>query len=332
MSIDIVIEFLELKNIRYKKNISLSEYSYFRTGGNVKLIVMPTTSEGLTDVIKFLNNEGYSYKVVGATSNILFLNDESYSIIISTRGTNDINIKHKQRLTTVSAGLMIPKFSKKLSSLGYTGFEGLLGIPGTIGGAIYMNAGAFGDSISDLLISVKIMEPDGVIKLIDRNEIDFSFRKSSLQNTGRYIIEASFLINSANQSYINNKMKGHLFNRLKFQEKTLPNLGSLFSTFDIYKDISRNNAMYSYLLLFIRVIYKITRSDNNKLLNKITCLYFGWKFETQPYSDKTLNCIVNRGQDTKEILDYIFTLRKTISSDVKIENEVYSEKTCLLIK
>lgn len=332
MSIDIVIEFLVLKNIRYKKNISLSEYSYFRTGGNVKLIVMPTTIEGLTDVINFLNNGDYSYKVVGATSNILFLDDESYNIIISTRGYNEININHEQRLTTVSAGLMIPKFSKKLSSLGYTGFEGLLGIPGTIGGAIYMNAGAYGDSISDLLVSVTIVEPDGVIKLIDRNEIDFSFRKSSLQNTGRHIIEASFLINSANQNYINNINKDNMSNRLKFQEKNLPNLGSLYATFDIYKDISRNNTIYSFLLLFIRLIYIITRPDNNKLLNKITCLYFGWKFETQPYSDKTLNCIVNRGQHTKEILGYIFTLRKIISSDVNIENEVYSEKTCLLIK
>jgi len=326
MSIDIVIDFLELKNIRYKKNISLSEYSYFRSGGNVKLIVMPTTSEGLTDVIRLFNEEGYSYKVVGSTSNILFLNDESYSVIISTRGLNDFNIKHEKRLTTVSAGLMIPKFSKKLSSLGYTGFEGLLGIPGTIGGAIYMNAGAFGHSMSDLLISVKIMEPDGVIKLIHRNEIDFSFRKSSFQNTGRYIIEASFLLNTADQNYIDNQMKAHLYNRLRFQEKTLPNLGSVFSTFDIYKDISRNNSIYSFLLLVIRVLYKLTKSDNNKLLNKITCLYFGWKFKTQPYSDKTLNCIVNRGQDTKEILEYIYTLRKIISSDVKIENEVYVEK------
>lgn len=326
MSIDIVIDFLELKNIRYKKNISLSEYSYFRSGGNVKLIVMPTTSEGLTDVIRLFNEEGYSYKVVGATSNILFLNDESYSVIISTRGLNDFNIKHEKRLTTVSAGLMIPKFSKKLSSLGYTGFEGLLGIPGTIGGAIYMNAGAFGHSMSDLLISVKIMEPDGVIKLLHRNEIDFSFRKSSFQNTGRYIIEASFLLNTADQNYIDNQMKAHLYNRLRFQEKTLPNLGSVFSTFDIYKDISRNNSIYSFLLFVIRVLYKLTKSDNNKLLNKITCLYFGWKFKTQPYSDKTLNCIVNRGQDTKEILEYIYTLRKIISSDVKIENEVYVEK------
>mgnify|MGYP000318293309 CR=1 FL=1 len=326
MSIDIVIKFLVVKNIKYKENVSLSEYSYFRAGGNVKLIVMPTTSEGLTDVIKFLNNIGCPFKVVGATSNLLFLNGESYSIIISTRGLNDLNIKHDQRLATVSAGLMIPKFSKKLSSLGYTGFEGLLGIPGTIGGAIYWNAGAFGHSMSDLLISVKIMEPDGLIKLLDRNEIDFSFRKSPFQNTGRYIIEASFLLNTADQNYIDNKLKEHLYNRLRFQEKTLPNLGSVFSTFDIYKEISRNNSIYSCLLFFIRVLYKLTRSDNNKLLNKITCLYFGWKFKTQPYSVKTLNCIVNRGQDTKEILDNVYTLRKIISSDVKIENEVYVER------
>ena len=277
------------------------------------MLILPKTNEELINVVKEIHRYNISFKMIGATSNIFFLDDEVYNVFICTRDIDFILIDDTSESVTVSAGLMLPKFAKKISSLGFSGFEGLIGIPGTIGGAIYMNAGAYGNSISDLIRDVTIITVDGDIKTILRDEMVFSFRKSPFQNIiNGVIIEASFELNRACKADVKSNIDKNIRNRMKFQESSLPNLGSIFSTYDIYNDIAKNNHAYRFLLFVVRKIYRIAKHDNNVLLNYVTALFFRWNFSSKPYSDKTLNCLVNRGADTNELLSYIKKLKEIL--------------------
>jgi UDP-N-acetylenolpyruvoylglucosamine reductase len=120
--------------------------------------------------------------------------------------------------------------------------------------------------------------------------------------------------------FIKMKIDKNRIGRLTRQEFVHPNIGSLFATKDIYADLARFNPIYGLKLKFVRKIYKYIQPDNNTLLNYITCRHFGIDYKNRVFSNKTMNCLVNKGVSTKQFLKYINKIQKITKNTVPLEN------------
>lgn len=335
--------YLDQNGIEYGADVGLSEYSYFKRGSVVKVLVHAQTRENLQICARYLTQNDIPYKVIGATSNLLFLDGLDYDVFVSVRKMTEFSVNGDESIATVGAGLSLSEFVLRLADLSAKGFEGLEAIPGTVGGAVYMNAGAFRYEIKDNLIDVDFVTPSGDFETRKRKELDFSFRHSKLQDANMgTVISARFKIEKGNQAEIKRKIAEFSEFRRTFLEQTHPNLGSVFATYNIYKDIARNHKFYGFCITTLKfMFYRFRRihkpSDNrilnrcrnrptdNRILNSFTAWYFGWKFACQPHSDKTLNCIINNGCTTDELLAYIKCLHDLTGGALKIENEILGE-------
>jgi len=316
--------FLLSNGFEFQQEISLNKFSYFRTGGVVSCLIFPHNYQQLIEVINTLNLFNLEFKVVGATSNILFLDNMNQEVMVSVKKITNFTFNNEKSLAIVGAGMMIPSLVKKVNDNGAFGFSGLNGIPAQVGGAIFMNAGAYGDCISDYLYRVDVINLNGELCSYSKEELDFSFRKSRFKNEQLgVIVQAYFKIKTGDTNEARLALKAYKKDRLTFQEKNLPNLGSAFATYDIYTDLAKNNSSYRLIYLAFKVFYKIHIPNNNIFLNYVTAKYFGWKFDKKPYSDKTLNCLVNRGIHTNKYLEYISILKKLTNDSVKLENEIF---------
>jgi len=316
-------DFLLNSMIEFKQNVNLSKYSYFKTGKMAQFIVYPNCIKELKTFYNFLINNPIPYRIIGSTTNLLFLDDIIYYVLISLGKFNKIEINEPKKFAEVESGVMLPKFVRKLAERGITGFEGLEGIPGTIGGAIYMNAGAYGYEISDNLINVNVLTKNGEIKSFLKKNLNFSFRYSSFKERDvGIILNARFDIENGNKDEIFKKIKYFNVNRRTYQEHKYPNLGSIFATKDIYADIAQHYLFYKKILYFTRKLNIVLKPNNNKLLNKITCLYFNLRFKKRPFSDKTMNCLINNDITSKEAIEYINTIKRLTKNGVLLENEI----------
>ena len=298
-------QFLEKNEIQYSTNVDLKEFSNFKTGGIAEFIVSPQSISQLQSLLIFLKEKNILYKIIG------FKHDD------------------KQRIVTVGSGKSLGEFVEWCVENGIAGFECLGGIPGTIGGALTMNAGAYGQFISDNLIRVNCLNSEGQGIIYTKEQLNYSYRDSLFrQNPKLIIIDAEFSIRKGNNFRLAYKKDLLDFKRKKYNDYAYPSLGSLFATLDLYKDIGKVHPRYFFLMRIILKVLKIwrlnnyKRINNRKIENAFTEWYFKFSFDKQPYSDKTLNCLTNKSQGTKELLEYIWIIRNLVNHSVEIENEI----------
>ena len=158
---------------------NMSKHTTFGIGGKVSCYIMPKTIKHLKEVLKYSSENKINISFIGSGSNLL-VSDHGYDgIIISLKKTfKNLNILRNGTIIAES-GVMLGKLVKESMKRNLTGLESLIGVPGTLGGALVMNAGAFGGEISNYLISVDIMTSKGELKTYDASDIDFSYRFSS---------------------------------------------------------------------------------------------------------------------------------------------------------
>jgi UDP-N-acetylmuramate dehydrogenase len=323
-----LIKMLNSNKIYYKEKVSLEKLSYLKSKGLVDLVIFPTSIEELKTVNTLFKNKNLRYKIVGNTSNILFLDDIVYSVFLSTKLFNKYNMDLDNNVLQCQSGLMLPKIVRKLVKNNITGFEGLAGIPGTVGASVFMNAGAYGNEISDNIISVDLLNSNNEIITYKKDELNFRYRNSIFKNNYLgIIVNVTFDISKKDkQKNIMKRLLEFKHNRTIYQEYKKPNLGSLFATKDIYSDIGRHNIFYGLLLKVVRkIIHKILKPKDNMIINFFTCKFFGLSFKNQPFSDKTMNCIINI-DDIKETLRYIEKIKQLTNNELKLENEIYEGK------
>lgn len=222
--------FLNKNTIEYYENFDVSGISTIKLGAKVKLAIFPKNEKQFVCLIKYFNQKKIYFKVLGNLSNAFVIEEISYPIIITNKMTNETVIDGQ--LVTVSAGILISKLNEILRKNLLSGFEALNGIPATIGGAIYSNAGAFGTSISDRLISVYAFF-DGKFINLSKNDIKFGYHYSSL--SGLIIIKATFLFENKKDYDIINLINEFTYRR----NKTQP---SGFSLGSVYKKVNNNSA------------------------------------------------------------------------------------------
>lgn len=190
--------YLRDRNIKYKKNQPLSEYTTLRIGGTAKLIVFPKEKD-ILELLEVIKNEGARYFIIGGGSNLL-ISDRGYDgVIINTKEMNSINLNNG--LLTVSAGVSLARAVIFSVKRGLAGLEGLIGIPGTVGGALFGNAGSFGYEIKDCLQDVDFVDENLKLKTLKASELNFTYRSSGLP-PNNLIVSARFKLTRDNQNLL----------------------------------------------------------------------------------------------------------------------------------
>lgn len=225
-----IISQIQKLNIEVVINGDISLLSSIRIGEKVKYAIFPKSSKELIKVLSILWSAKIYFKVVGNLSNILFVSDINFPLIVTNKMVDEISVD--DCIVEVSSGMLISKFSDSLKKHHLSGFEGLVGIPATIGGAIINNAGAFGYSVSDKLVKITVFF-NGRVFDIPKNEIKFGYHFSNL--AGFIIISATFLFEKKNEYDIINLT--NKFTYLRGQSQ--PNGFSLGS---VYKKINGKSA------------------------------------------------------------------------------------------
>lgn len=217
-----LIEFLDKNLIVYKINLDASNVSTIKIRCNLKLAIFPQNLAELKRVLLFLSKRKIKYKLLGNASNVLFVNDINFPVIFTSKMIDEINID--KEIVNVSCGTQISKLAEVLKSNGLSGAEGLFGIPATIGGAIFNNAGAFGYNISDRLLKITVFDRGNIYDIF-KNEIKFGYHSSNLK--GIIVLSATFLFEKKLEYDIIKLCNEFAYKRNKTQPSGL-SLGSVF--------------------------------------------------------------------------------------------------------
>jgi len=219
----------ELKNI-VKGSVLFNELMSKRTsygiGGKALAYIIPFDKNDLIKIIKLINKNNSRYYFVGSGSNLL-VNDNNINAYIITPAKALKSLSIKKNVIIAESGVMLGKLVKETMKNNLTGLESLVGVPGTLGGALMMNAGAWGEEISNYLISVEVISSNGVIKTLYPDDIEFSYRYSSF-NSNEFILSAKFELNTASQKEIKNKKLIASKGRIKSQPLKFRSAGSVF--------------------------------------------------------------------------------------------------------
>lgn len=222
------IDFIKEKQIgKYIENASLSEFTTYKVGGKANVIVYPKDIKKLTELLKYIKSNSIKHKILGNGSNTVFSSKTYEGIIIKLDELNNLEIVGNK--VVVGAGYNLMKLSALATRKSLSGLEFASGIPGTIGGAVYMNAGAYKSDMGYIVKSVKVLTPDFKIITMTNKELKFHYRDSFLQHNKDYIcLEATLKLKPGKKSEIteiNNERKKR---RLESQPLEYPSAGSVF--------------------------------------------------------------------------------------------------------
>lgn len=290
----------ELKKLGVGKVIAsplMKDYTTYKVGGMALALVIPYDCSSLITLLKYLRMKNITYKILGNGSNVIF-NDSNYNgIIIKLSEFNNLKIINNKII--VGAGYMLNKLAIRLSRLGFTGIEFAAGIPGTVGGSIYMNAGAYKSDMGYIVRSIKVLTPDYEIKTLTNQDLNFHYRSSYLQYHKDYIcIEATIHLVKGNQKEIMELINERKARRVETQPLEYPSAGSVF-----------RNPKDNYA---------------GKLIEDSGCK--GKRIGDAQVSLKHANFIVNlgsaRGEDVKALIEEVRdTVKEKYNIELKIEQE-----------
>lgn len=208
-------------------NVYLKNFTTYKVGGMAKLVVYPKNTEKLIELIKYLRENKIRYLVLGCGSNVVFSDKVFDGVIIKLDEFKKIEFNEKK--VTAGAGVSLITLAILTANRGLTGLEFASGIPGSVGGGIYMNAGAYKSDMGYIVTKVKVLTPDlKVITMVNR-EMDFHYRTSFLQKHRDYIcLEAIFKLESGNKEEILDLIRERKLRRQESQPLEYPSAGSVF--------------------------------------------------------------------------------------------------------
>lgn len=212
---------------KIKKNVEMSKHTTFKTGGIADTFIVPETVEDIKNILKFFYEAGIPYYVLGNGSNLLVSDDGLRTPVISIgKALSSINVF--ENCITAGAGATLAAVSKKALEESLARFEFAAGIPGTVGGALIMNAGAYGGEMKQIAEAVSYIDPSGEEHVATGAEMEFSYRSSALMDTNCIITGASFVLQKGVKEEISEKMAELSFKRKDKQPLEYPSAGSTF--------------------------------------------------------------------------------------------------------
>ena len=212
---------------KIKYNEPMSKYTTLKVGGKADVIVIPENIEDVIITLKFAKNNDIPVTVIGNGSKLLIKDGGIRGIVIKF-GSKFSNVDIDGEYITASAGMTIPRLAIIAKDNSLAGLEFATGIPGNVGGAIYMNAGAYGSEMSNIVQEVTYIDEDLNVKTITNKECEFSYRNSIFRNTNNVIISTKLKLTKGNKQEIAEQMKQNQESRKTKQPLEYPNAGSTF--------------------------------------------------------------------------------------------------------
>lgn len=219
-------EYLKDMEVDFTEDEILKSHSTMRVGGVCKWFVCPNSIDKFILVITICKMYGINYFVIGNGSNIIFTDKGYNGVVITTKNIKDIKLKGN--FVTAKCGNMIREVANFCLNEELKGFENLSGIPATVGGACFMNAGAYGSEIKDVLASVKVLDKDGNVYTLNKKDINLSYRHSNFMDDDLFVLEATFFLSKGEASLIKEKMEQNDKLRLEKQPISEKSVGSTF--------------------------------------------------------------------------------------------------------
>lgn len=218
----------EIKQGIVKIDEPMRKHTNFKIGGNADVFVIAKNIEEIKCVIKFSKENNILLTILGNGSNVL-VSDKGIRGIVLQVGTKEIKIeKQKNALVEVEAGVMLGALAQVLLKQSISGFEFAAGIPGSIGGAIRMNAGAYGGEMKDIVKDVTVLNEKGEISVLTNEECEFSYRHSRFTDSKEIVIKVTLKLPLGNEAEIKAKMDEYAQSRKEKQPLNLPSAGSTF--------------------------------------------------------------------------------------------------------
>lgn len=216
----------ELKSIKLLFNEPVKNFTYTKTGGSVDILAFPKSKDAIINLVKFCKKHEIIWTVLGNASNLIVRDGGIRGMVIMLIEMNQIYIQDNQIIA--DAGAKLIDTSYKALACHLTGLEFACGIPGSVGGAVYMNAGAYGGEIKDVLTSVEVLFADGSINILTNKNIQFSYRHSAIEEMGCIVLNATFSLRKGNHGTIKSKMDELTHLRESKQPLEYPSCGSVF--------------------------------------------------------------------------------------------------------
>ena len=214
-----------LNETKVKVNESMKGHTSFKAGGNANYFVTATTVEEIKEVVAIAKKENKKLYIMGNGSNLLFKEEGFDGIVLQIKLQN---IEIKEDIATVEAGVQNVVLAQMLLKNALTGFEFAAGIPGTIGGAVRMNAGAYGGEMKDIVETVTYLDENGEITTISNAECEFSYRHSIFCEKPYIILSCTMRLQSGNEDEIKATMDQYREARREKQPLEYPSAGSTF--------------------------------------------------------------------------------------------------------
>ena len=208
-------------------NEPMSEHTTFEIGGPADFYVIPEDFDEVRDVIAACKDAGVDYFVLGCGSDLL-VSDEGYRGVIVAVADGLVGVSVEDDEICCQAGVGLREASEMACELGLSGLEFACGIPGSVGGACFMNAGAYGGCMADALKEVRVLLPDGSVADVPAGELDLGYRKSRIADEGWVVLSATFGLNPGDPEKIRATMDDLTHQREEKQPLELPSAGSTF--------------------------------------------------------------------------------------------------------
>lgn len=215
----------EIPNSKVYINEPMKNHTSFKIGGIADIYIKAKTVEDIKYILNYVKNEQIKLTIVGNGSNIL-VKDGGIRGITMQIDLDGIHIN--EETVKVGAGVKLATLGIALKKEGLTGFEFAAGIPGSIGGAVRMNAGAYGGEFSNIVEKVTCITPEGIVKELEKEELQYSYRHSRFVDTNEIILYATLKLEKGNEIEIKNKMDELMLARKTKQPLELPSAGSTF--------------------------------------------------------------------------------------------------------
>lgn len=274
----------------------MKNHTSFKIGGPADIMIIPSSEGEIVESIKFCRNNNIKYFVMGNGTNLLVKDSGIRGVVIKIgKGFDDIDIVEDKLIC--QSGALLSLVGKQALKNSLRGFEFASGIPGTVGGAITMNAGAYGGEMKDIVTKVRVLDKDNNILELNNEQMDFRYRGSKVVDEGLIVLSVEFQLEKGNYSMIEEKMRDLAFQRKSKQPLELPSGGSTFK---------RPVGHYAGKLI-----------DDAGLR--------GLRFRDAQVSEKHCGFVVNRGEATfEEVYTLINTVQKIVRDkyDVVLEPEI----------
>lgn len=214
--------------IALRFNEPMARHTSFRIGGNAEVMAFPTDASQLAKLLNVANTLQVCPRILGAGTNVLAPDEGLPGLTICLKDCFDGMERLDDNRIRVAAGVTMSRAAVFAANLGLSGLEFAHGIPGSVGGGVYMNAGAYGGELCQVVESVQIMDCHGTIRQVSGEDMGFSYRHSMLEDSGELVLCADFRLTAAPVEQIKAKMKELIGKRSASQPLDLPSAGSAF--------------------------------------------------------------------------------------------------------